>query len=68
MRTLHKTRLEQPAPTEEEVLQASGFTFDEVVSLMYLRTWYQTGGSDRAPIMRHWEFIRLLVQSGRMEV
>ncbi len=30
--------------------------------------WHQTGGSDRATLVRHLEFLRLLVQSGELEV
>jgi hypothetical protein len=53
--------------TETDTLLQSGFTPDEVVSLLWLRNWYQTGGSDRIEVIRYLEFYRLLFVSGRME-
>ena len=38
-----------------------------VVSLIWLRNWYQTGGSDRVEVVRHLEFLKSLVVSGKME-
>ena len=54
--------------TETDALLENGFTSDEVVSLIWLRNWYQTGGSDRVEVMRYLEFLKLLVVSGRMEL
>ena len=54
--------------TETDALLENGFTSDEVVSLIWLRNWYQTGGSDRIEVVRHLEFLKLLVVSGRMEL
>lgn len=54
--------------TETDTLHESGFTSDEIVSLTWLRNWYQTGGSDRAEVIRHLEFLKLLVVSGKMEL
>lgn len=54
--------------TETEALLQNGFTSDEIVSLMWLRNWYQTGGSDRNEVVRYLEFLKLLVVSGRMEL
>ena len=54
--------------TETDKLLQSGFTSDEVVSLIWLRNWYETGGSDRIEVVRHLEFLKLLVVSGRMEL
>ena len=54
--------------TETDELTEIGFTSDEIVSLIWLRNWYQTGGSDRIEVVRHLEFIKLLVVSGRMEL
>ncbi len=53
---------------EADTLIQSGFTSDEIVSLMWLRNWYQTGGSDRVEVMRYLEFLKLLVVSGKMEL
>ena len=67
-----KQRLEGAVTTEMRVLEkdelvASGFTTEEIVSLLWWRQWYQTGGSDRVPIVRHLEFLKLLVLNGKLE-
>lgn len=54
--------------TETDSLLESGFTSDEIVSLIWLRNWYQTGGSDRVEVIRHLEFLKLLIVSGKMEL
>ncbi len=54
--------------TETDELLKNDFTPDEVVSLIWLRNWYQTGGSDRVEVLRHLEFLKLLVVSGKMEL
>ncbi|MBV9258569.1 MAG: hypothetical protein JO215_11165 [Ktedonobacteraceae bacterium] len=53
--------------TETELLTQSGFTQDEIVSLLWLRQWYQNGGSDRMEVVRHLEFIKLLVLNGKID-
>ena len=63
---LEKESLLQAVGTETDMLARCGFSDEEIVSLLWLRQWYQTGGSDRAPIVRHLEFLKLLVQSGKM--
>jgi hypothetical protein len=45
-----------------------GFTAEEIASLLWLRQWYQMGGSDRALMVRHLQFLRLLVQSSELEL
>ncbi len=50
-----------------DTLTACDFSAEQIVSLLELRQRYQSGGSDRAAVIRHWEFLRLLVASGRME-
>jgi hypothetical protein len=54
--------------TEMEALTQSGFTSDEILSLLWLRQWYQNGGSDRTEVIRHLEFLRLLVLTGKIEL
>jgi hypothetical protein len=54
--------------TETEMLAKDGFTPDEIVSLLWLRQWYQNGGSDRVEVVRHLEFLKLLVLNGKMEL
>ncbi len=51
---------------ETELLVQNGFTQDEIVSLLWLRQWYQNGGSDRVEVVRHLEFIRLLILQGKI--
>ncbi|HLH63198.1 MAG TPA: hypothetical protein VKV20_16070 [Ktedonobacteraceae bacterium] len=51
-----------------EQLARCGFTADEIDELFHLQKWYQTGGSDRIMVMRHWEFLRFLVRNGKLEV
>jgi len=62
------TPLSETIQSEEDVLAQWGFSADEIASLLWLRQWYQTGGSDRAVIIRHLAFLRLLVRSGELEL
>ena len=50
-----------------DVLAQNGFTDDEIISLSWLRQWYQNGGSDRTEVIRYLEFLKLLVLNGKME-
>lgn len=56
------------APTDQELLAQWGFTPEEITSLLWLQQWYQIGGRDRVLIIRHLEFLRLLVKSGELEL
>lgn len=58
----------QATVTETDLLAECGFRSEEIVSLLLLRKWYQTGGSDRVQIVRHLEFLKLLVLNGKMEL
>lgn len=53
---------------DTDLLAGWGFDPHEIASLLRLRQWYQNGGSDRATVVRHLEFLRLLVQSGELEL
>jgi len=53
---------------EMDTLTQSGFTSDEILSLLWLRQWYQNGGSDRTEVIRHLEFLKLLVLTGKIEL
>ncbi|MBO0778890.1 MAG: hypothetical protein J2P37_08695 [Ktedonobacteraceae bacterium] len=55
------------AVTETEELTLYGFTQEEVISLLWLRQWYQNGGSDRMEVVRRLEFTRHLVKHGLLE-
>jgi hypothetical protein len=59
--------IEVTIPERDELAQY-GFTADEIVSLLWLRQWYQNGGSDRVEVLRHWEFLKLLVRSGKLDL
>lgn len=54
--------------TDLEGLAGCGFTAEESAALLWLRHWYQTGGSDRMEIVRHWEFLKWLIMTGMLEV
>jgi hypothetical protein len=56
------------AITETDALTQSGFTSEEIVSLLWLRQWYQNGGSDRVEVLRRLEFLKLMVMSGKIEL
>jgi hypothetical protein len=56
------------ALSETDLLAGWGFDPQEIASLLWLRQWYQTGGSDRATMVRHLEFLRLLVRRGELEL
>ena len=53
---------------DTERLVGYGFTSEEIVSLLWLQKWYQTGGSDRIEVVRHWEFLQFLVLNGKLDV
>ena len=65
---LTTTTIEEMVVSDFDTLTASDFSAEQIVSLIELRQRYQSGGSDRAAVIHHWEFLRLLVTSGRMEV
>ncbi len=58
----------QATVTETDLLAQGGFSAEEIVALLWLRQWYQTGGSDRVQVVRHLEFLRLLVLNGKLEL
>ena len=60
--------LEAVVVSEEEKLTQEGFTSEEIVALNRFRQWYQMGGREDIVILRHWEFLKLLVNNGKLEV
>jgi hypothetical protein len=64
---IESTTLEEAIVPDIDTLTMCDFSAEQIVSLLELRQRYQSGGSDRAAVIRHWEFLRLLVASGRME-
>jgi hypothetical protein len=53
--------------TETDALAEVGFTSEEIVALLWLRQWYQNGGSDRVEVLRRLEFLKLMVMNGKIE-
>jgi hypothetical protein len=53
--------------TEADALTENGFTYEEIVSLLWLRQWYQNGGCDRVEVVRRLEFLKLMVMNGKIE-
>lgn len=65
---LATTAKSEMAPNERDLLAQWGFTAEQITSLLWLRQWYQTGGSDRAVMVRYLKFLKLLVHSGELEL
>ena len=62
-----ETGMYAPSPSmETEALAHSGFSLQEIASLLRLRDWYQRGGSDRVELVRHLEFLKCLVKTGKL--
>jgi hypothetical protein len=64
---IETTTIKETVVSDFDTLTTCDFSAEQIVSLIELRQRYQSGGSDRATVIRHWEFLRLLVTSGRME-
>jgi hypothetical protein len=65
---LEMDSLVQTIETDTDILAQRGFSTEEIAALLWLRQRYQTGGSDRAQIVRHLEFLKLLVLHGKLEL
>jgi hypothetical protein len=65
--TRENTTFEETTVSDINTLSQYDFSSEQIVSLLGLQQRYQCGGSDRAAVIRHWEFLRLLVASGRLE-
>ena len=61
------TRLVETTANDIEALTQCACSEDEIISLLWLRQRYQSGGSDRGAIVRYLEFLRYLVMSGKLE-
>jgi len=59
------TYLETDAPEMVGLAQCD-CTAEEIAALLWIRQWYQTGGSDRMELVRRWEFLKWLVMTGRL--
>ena len=56
------------ALNDTDMLAGWGFDAHEIASLLWLQQWYQTNGSDRANMVRHLEFLKMLVRNGELEL
>ena len=56
------------ATAETDILTQDGFSSEEISSLLWLRQWYQNGGSDRIEVVRRLEFLKLMVRNGKIEL
>ncbi len=66
---MHSSDIEtdaQSAIAETEALAQKGFEQDEIAFLLRLREWYQRGGSDRVDLVRHLEFLKFLIDKGKL--
>ncbi len=59
-------RVETDAAERDQFAQC-GLSTEEIVAFLWLRRWYQTGGSDRMELLRRWEFLRWLVRASLLE-
>jgi len=59
-------RVETDAAEQDQLAQC-GCSTEEIVAFLWLRRWYQTGGSDRMELLRHWEFLTWLVRASLLE-
>jgi hypothetical protein len=62
-----RTRLVETTANDIKALSVCNYSEDEIISLLWLRQHYQSGGSDRAAVVRHLEFLRYLIMSGQLE-
>ncbi len=58
----------QELPRSPADLEQLGFSQPEIMMLLKLREDYQTTGSDRVEVIRHWMFLKYLVIQGKMEL
>lgn len=63
---IERVNTEETIVTDAEALTHQGFNEDEVISLLWLRQWYQHGGSDRVEVIRHLEFLKQQILEGKI--
>ena len=59
---------ESTALEETDRLAMIGFTSDEIISLLWLRQWYQNGGSDRIEVVRRLEYLKSRILEGTLSL
>lgn len=67
MKAYSEHEQEEMAHGEAESLLCGSYTVEEINAWTLLRDHYQHGGSDRVPLLRRLEFLKLLVQTGKIE-
>jgi len=65
---LTKATYAEAGASEMDELVRYSFTAEEMAALLWLRGWYQSGGSDRMQLVRHWEFLKWLVVTGKLAI
>lgn len=58
----------QAAVSAETWLTQNGFGADQIEILYRLRRWYQMCNREQVVMLSHWEFLKLLVNSGKLEL
>jgi len=58
----------EAAASEEEWLAQNGFSTDQIAILYRLRRWHQMCNREHIAMLRHWEFLKQLVNSGKLEL
>ena len=61
------TTVVETTASDIEALTQCGYSEDEIISLLWLRQHYQSGGSDRASVVRYLKVLRHLVMSGKLD-
>jgi hypothetical protein len=61
-----ETHLETEAALWEQLAQC-GWSLEEILAFLWLRRRYQTGGSDRMKLLRHWKFLKWLIRASLRE-
>ena len=52
LKAIENEVIAEPVASEVDTLVERGFTPDEIISLVWLRDWYQSGGSDRVEVIQ----------------
>src|SRR2546423_15537094 len=58
-------RVETDAAERDQLAQC-GLSTEEIVAFLWLRRWYQTGGSERLEVLRHSEVPKMMCQGSAL--
>src|SRR5262249_12703053 len=59
--------LSVPVPGEESLVR-EGFSAEQISDFTRLRRWYQMCNREHLVMLRHWEFLKQLVNDGKLEL